>query len=106
MFNFLLQQMYCDREGNGQKPTRTKPPGQKPPRVIEIEFIQGTFFRDFCTRPTKKWGGPRCVTYFHAGLSHIFHFVMLQPLHIQPAASIWFEVCGVVNPVAEIFGTS
>src|SRR6218665_1195329 len=34
--------MYCDRRGNGQKPTRTKPPGQKPLRTIEIEFVQGT----------------------------------------------------------------
>src|SRR6218665_2340833 len=57
--------MYCDRRGNGQKPTRTKPPGQKPPRTIEIEFVHGTFVRDFCTRPTKnRVGGPRRVTYF------------------------------------------
>ena len=46
------------------KPTRTKPPGQKPPRTIEIEFVQGTFVLDFCTRPTKNRRGPRCVTYF------------------------------------------
>ena len=39
-------------------------PGQKPPRTIETEFVQGTFVRDFCTRPTKIRGGPRCVTYF------------------------------------------
>src|SRR6218665_2372797 len=65
MFNFLLYQMYCYRRGNGQKPTRTKPPGQRPLRTIEIEFVQGTFVRDFCTRPTKnRGGGPRCVTYF------------------------------------------
>ena len=32
------------------------PPGQKPPRTIEIEFVQGTFVRDFCTKPTKNWG--------------------------------------------------
>src|SRR6218665_2860885 len=49
--------MYCDRRGNGQKPTRTKPPGQNPPRTVEIEFVQGTFVRDFCTRPTKNRGG-------------------------------------------------
>src|SRR6218665_215618 len=65
--------MYCDRRGNEQKPTRTKPPGQKPPRTIEIEFVQGIFVRDFCIRPTKNGGGsemcdvlsrgiPRCVT--------------------------------------------
>src|SRR6218665_1637425 len=65
--------MYCDRRGNGQKPIRTKPPGQKPPRTIEIEFVPGTFVRDFCTRTTKNWGGsemcdvlsggvPGCVT--------------------------------------------
>src|SRR6218665_871910 len=57
MFNFLLQQMYCDRRGNRQKPTRTKPPGQKPLRTTEIEFVQRTFVRDFCTRPTKNRGG-------------------------------------------------
>ena len=44
-------------------------PGQNPqektlPRTIEIEFVQGTLVRDFCTRPTKNRGGPRCVTYF------------------------------------------
>src|SRR6218665_857201 len=56
--------MYCDRRGNGQKPTRTNPPGQKPPRTIEIEFVQRTFVRDICTMPTKNRGDPRCVTYF------------------------------------------
>src|SRR6218665_618820 len=56
MFNFLLSQMYCDRRGNRRKPTRTKLPGQKPPRTIEIEFVQRTFVRDFCTRPTKNRG--------------------------------------------------
>src|SRR6218665_825643 len=58
--------MYCDRRGN-----RRNQPGQnprtKPPRTIEIEFVQGTFVRDFCTRPTKNLGGPRCVTYFRGG---------------------------------------
>ena len=39
--------MNCDRKGNGQKPTRTKPPGQKPPRTIEIEFVQGLLSRIF-----------------------------------------------------------
>src|SRR6218665_1450744 len=36
------------------------------PVTIEIEFVQGTFVRDFCTRPTKKRGAgvPICVTYF------------------------------------------
>src|SRR6218665_897495 len=56
--------MYCDTRGNVQKPTRTKPAGQNPQRTIEIEFAQGTFVRDFCTKPTKYLGGPRCVTYF------------------------------------------
>src|SRR6218665_3673211 len=60
--------MYCDRRGNVQKPTRTRPSGQKPPRTIEIEFVQRTFVRDFCTRPNKNRGrGPRCVTYFRGG---------------------------------------
>src|SRR6218665_1666950 len=55
--------MYCNRRGNVQKPTRIKTPGENLPRTIEIEFVQGPFVRDFCTRPTKN-GGPRCVTYF------------------------------------------
>src|SRR6218665_4021064 len=59
--------MYCDRRGNGEKPTRTKPPGQKSPRTIDIEFVQGTFVRDFCTRPTRNRGSPKCVTYFRGG---------------------------------------
>ena len=42
----------------------TKALGQKPPRTIETEFVQGAFVRVFCTRPTKNGGGPRCVTYF------------------------------------------
>ena len=31
-------------------------PGQNPPWTIEIEFVQGTFVQDICTRPTKNWG--------------------------------------------------
>src|SRR6218665_3295752 len=58
--------MYCDRRGNGQKSTRTKPPEQKPPRTIEIEFVQETFVRDFCARPTKN-RGVRGGTYFRGG---------------------------------------
>ena len=43
----------------------TKPLGQKPPRTIEREFVQGAFVRFLCTRRTKnRGGGPRCVTYF------------------------------------------
>jgi len=45
----------------------TKPPGQKPPRTIEREFVRG-FCPGFCTRPTKNGGGPRCVTYFFWGV--------------------------------------
>jgi len=33
-----------------------KTPGQKPPRTIESEFVQGAFVRVFCTRPTKNRG--------------------------------------------------
>ena len=55
--------MYCDRRG-----TDKTNPDKKPPRTIEIEFVQGTFVQDFCTRPTTKSGGcPRCVTYFFGG---------------------------------------
>src|SRR6218665_3347172 len=62
--------MYCDRRGNGQKPTRTKPPGQKHPRTIEIEFVRGTFVRDFCTRPTKN-GGQRRKSVYNIGGTEI-----------------------------------
>src|SRR6218665_2925852 len=48
--------------------TRDKILGQKPPRTIEREFVQGAFVRVFCTRPTKNLGGPRCVTYFFGGV--------------------------------------
>ena len=47
--------MYCNRRG-----TEKNQPGQKPPRTIEIEFVQGTFVRDFCTRPTKNRGSEIC----------------------------------------------
>ena len=56
--------MYCYRRGNGQKPPRTKPSGQKPSRTIEREFVRGAFVRIFFTRPTKNRGALRCVTYF------------------------------------------
>src|SRR6218665_1920724 len=67
----------CNRcivtEGGWSKTNPDKTPGQKPPRtIIEIEYAQGTFVRDFCTRPTKNRGGfemcdvlsgvPGCVT--------------------------------------------
>ena len=50
--------MYCDRRGNGQNQPGQNP-GQNPPRIIEIEYVQGTFVRDVCrpTRPTKNRGG-------------------------------------------------
>src|SRR6218665_4190649 len=65
MFNFLLKQMYSDRRGNKQKPGQNlqdkrpsdKTPGQKPPRTIETEVVQGAFVWVFCTRPTKYRGG-------------------------------------------------
>jgi len=44
-------------EGERTKTNPDKTPGQKPPRTIEIKFVQGTFVRDLCTRPTKNWGG-------------------------------------------------
>jgi len=43
-------------EGGTDKNQPGQNPGQKPPRTIEIEFVQGTFVRDFCTRPTKNGG--------------------------------------------------
>src|SRR6218665_1430189 len=54
--------MYCDRGGT-DKNQPGQNPGQKPPRTIEIEFVQGTFVQDLCTRPTKN-RGQRCVTFF------------------------------------------
>ena len=73
IFNYLLLQMYSDRRGNGQnhpgqnlpgKDPLKKALGEKPPRIIEREFVQEAFVRVFYTRPTKNRGGPRCVTYF------------------------------------------
>ena len=61
--------MNCDRRGTdknqpGQHLPDKRPPdktlGQKPMRTIEIEFVQGAFFRDFCTRPTKNGGSEMC----------------------------------------------
>jgi len=43
-------------EGGTDKNQPEQNPGQKPPRTIEIEFVQETFVRDFCTRPTKNRG--------------------------------------------------
>ena len=69
MFNFLLQ-MYGDRRGTyknqpglnlSDKRTSDKTPRQKPPRTIEIEFVQGAFVWDFCARPTKNGVGVRDV---------------------------------------------
>ena len=51
--------MYCDRRG-----TNKNQPGQNPrtkhPRTIETEFVQGTFVRDSCSRPTKNGGFEMC----------------------------------------------
>ena len=62
-------------EGERTKTNPDKTPGQKPPRTIEIEFVQGTFVRDFVLGLLKMWGGsemcdvlpgggwvPECVT--------------------------------------------
>src|SRR6218665_444873 len=42
--------------------TPGQPPRQKPPRTIEIEFVQGTFVRNFCrpTRSAKNRGSEMC----------------------------------------------
>ena len=63
--------MYCDTRGTDKnQPGQT--PRTKPPPTIETEFVQRTFVRDFCIRPTKNrgvrdvWrtfgGVPECVT--------------------------------------------
>jgi len=61
--------MYSERRGNGQKPPQTKPsrlktsdktPGQKAPRTIEREFVQGAFVRVFYTRSTESEGSKMC----------------------------------------------
>src|SRR6218665_2489850 len=61
--------MYSDRRNRQKPPLPVKrpsdeTPGQKPPRTIEREFVQGAFVRLFCTRPIKNRGVSRCVTYF------------------------------------------
>jgi len=70
MFNFLLQQMYSDRRGNGQKPPWTKPP-VKPRRMQLRERYRG-FLSGFLVLGLLKIGGfemcdvllgvPGCVT--------------------------------------------
>ena len=61
--------MHSDRRGTdknhpGQNLPDKRPPdkttGQKPPRTIETEFVQGTFVWDICTRPTKNRGSEMC----------------------------------------------
>jgi len=47
-------------EEGTDKTTPDKTPEQKRLRTIEREFVQGTFVRVFCTRPTKI-GGVRDV---------------------------------------------
>src|SRR6218665_1133805 len=53
--------MYCDRRGNGQKPTRTKTPQKKRNKIFEKFFLCVFFLRHTKNR---GGGGPRCVTYF------------------------------------------
>src|SRR6218665_3315246 len=53
IFNFLLQQMYSDRRGYGQKQPRTKPsrqktPGQKPPDKSPREQLRENLYGGFC----------------------------------------------------------
>ena len=43
-----------------ERGTDKNQPGQKPPRTIEIKFVQGTFVRDLCTMPTKNRGVEMC----------------------------------------------
>ena len=45
------------QKGEWTKTNPDNPPGQKPSRTIDIEFVQGTFVGNFFTRPTKNWGG-------------------------------------------------
>ena len=56
--------MYCDRRGTDKNQPGQNPPDKNLRERFEIEFVQGTFVRDFRTRPTKNRGDPRSVTYF------------------------------------------
>src|SRR6218665_1319348 len=55
-FKVMFISFCCKRCIVTEGGTDKNQPGQKPPRTIEIEFVPGTFVRDFCTRPTKNWG--------------------------------------------------
>src|SRR6218665_2788470 len=86
--------------GERTKINPDKTPGQKPLRTIEIEFVQGTFVLDFCTRPTKNCGGsemcdvlslgvPGCVTKCDRGrgsklAKNSVTYFMDGPLHMTP----------------------
>ena len=63
--------MHSERRGTDNTfQTKDKTPGQKPPRTIEREFVQGAFVRDFVLDLQKIGvkGNPRCVTYTFGGL--------------------------------------
>ena len=46
--------------GTDKNQPRQTPPGQKPSRTIEIEFVQGTFVRDFVLGLLKIGGSEMC----------------------------------------------
>ena len=55
----ILTEGGTDKNHPRQK-TLWQNPGQKPPRTIEREFVQGAFVRVSCTRSTKNRGAEMC----------------------------------------------
>src|SRR6218665_2374703 len=88
MFHFMLQQMYCDRRGNGQnQPGQNLPdkrlPGQKPPRRIEIEFVQGILSGIFVGEVGESWRGNQFSYKLSATIMPIYLFFFLHNIPID-----------------------
>src|SRR6218665_2844722 len=54
--------MYCDRRGNGKKPTRTKPPDKNLREQLRYNLYRGLLSRIFVLGRIKIGGVPGCVT--------------------------------------------
>src|SRR6218665_3739555 len=61
MFNFLLQQMYSKRRGNGQNHPRQNPPGQNPREQLRENLYRGLLSGFFVLGILKVGGSKMCV---------------------------------------------